>query len=180
MAEPIAVIYFAIAIAALLFLLMNLVTAIVVEDALARGAKDRDLVTAAKRRQLKANVPNIQKIFRILDKSGDGKLDFGEILERFHEIKDYVPPDLARIFSPETLVDFFEYLDEDDSLTISEDEFVDGICHLALDSVPVETAQIIQLLRSQREQVCKLQSDVADLRQWAVRQPAIERRKSLK
>ncbi|CAK0819638.1 unnamed protein product, partial [Prorocentrum cordatum] len=53
------------------------------------------------------------------------------------------------ILESDQLVAVCEYLDPDGSGVIDETEFIDGIFTLVLQSVPIETTQILQMLRSQ-------------------------------
>jgi Ca2+-binding EF-hand superfamily protein len=109
---------------------------------------DAELEQADKRRRLKQLQPQIKRIFEVFDKDSDGELDITELcaaLRRHQPVG--VPADVKEIIRSEKLVDLFEFLDIDNSGTVNEDEFVQGVGHLAMSTVPVETTQTLNLLK---------------------------------
>jgi len=123
--------------------LMNLVTAVIVESAIAGASEDAEMDRKMMRKQLKRLVPAIQEVFMKLDTDNEGTLSREELAQA-----DIVwPQELAKTIQTDKLVDLFEFLDIDDNNQIDRKEFVDGVCHLALSSVPIETTQILQMLR---------------------------------
>ncbi|CAK0813456.1 unnamed protein product [Prorocentrum cordatum] len=131
--------------------LMTSVAAVIVDNAIARGGQDRDMRTHCLRKKLKALTPYINSIFSQLDLDGDGVLQLSEVmagLERFEGLET-LPDDLQKLLVSDNLVDLYEFLDSDGSGMVDREEFFDGVCHLALESVPIETTQTLQLLRSQ-------------------------------
>merc|ERR1712048_567472 len=76
------------------------------------------------------------------------------------DLVDELPNELTNLLEPEKMLDLFELLDSDESGESSRDEFVDGVAHLALTTMPIETFQIIHLLRNERHHLLSLASDV--------------------
>merc|ERR1719389_1301799 len=59
--------------------LMNLVTAAIVENALAQAAADREVNEAYEKQQLKKNLPRLQKQVLALDADGSGDITMEEL-----------------------------------------------------------------------------------------------------
>merc|ERR1719414_2635651 len=113
---------------------MNLVTAVIVESAIKTGKEDAEMMRHQVRSRLGHIIPHIQRIFSELDKSKDGSIQQAEL--DFSHIN--LPDDLKQILQPDKLMDLFQLLDVDNDGQIEADEFVDGVCQLALSTVPTE------------------------------------------
>jgi hypothetical protein len=148
-AQPLLAIYFCGLWLVVTVSLMNLVTAVIVENAISNAGEDAEMTLNERRKQLKRLIPSIKDVFQALDADGTGMLTLEEL--NFSKVK--MPQELRDIIQPDKLHDLFEFLDMDESGEIDSKEFVDGVCHLALSSVPVETTQILQLLRSQKDEI---------------------------
>merc|ERR1711953_910975 len=98
-------------------------------------------------------IPVIENVLDELDSSGDGNVQICEIIGAVGRVGVDLPNELRDILTPDKLVDLFDFLDLDGSGELSKIEFIDGVCHLALQNVPVETTQMLQLLRHQRRQI---------------------------
>merc|ERR1712061_758541 len=107
---------------------MNLVTAVLVEDAIEAAKMDEAMEVAYMRKRIKVLAPEIRRVFSLLDTSNDGKISFKEL--DFSEIP--LPGELASIIQSEKLKDLFYYLDADHSAYIFEREFLEGVCLIAL------------------------------------------------
>jgi hypothetical protein len=151
--------------------LMNLITAVIVDKAIAQGDVDRDLELAMKRKRWRLLEPRIREIFRELDQYHAGELslsDFRTGLDRMKAAyKKSLPADLRKILDSDQLVELYEYLDVDGSGAIDEKEFTDGIFTLVLQSIPIETTQMLHLLRSNSDMLQRIQwkMPTASLRQ---------------
>jgi Ca2+-binding EF-hand superfamily protein/uncharacterized membrane protein len=162
--QPALIIYFIACFLIITVLVMNLVAAIVLEDALYRSGQDREFEMLAKRRRIKQCRPWIEKAFEELDITRDGNLDVMELARGLDALASKLPDELARTLEAERLVDFFDFLDSDGSGDISLDEWIEGVNHLALMSrVPIETAQILCLLRAQKEQIRDLKEKTENI-----------------
>eukprot|EP00932_Pfiesteria_piscicida_P019719 SRR837773.6546.p1 GENE.SRR837773.6546~~SRR837773.6546.p1 ORF type:complete len:414 (+),score=130.11 SRR837773.6546:183-1244(+) len=148
---------------------MNLITAVLVEDAISSARMDAEMEQAYLRKRLKSLIPEIRQVFVQLDVSQDGFVGLGELAERMAELQDRkiaIPKEVAKILDPEKVTDLeaiFDYLDFDGSRTIDEDEFVEGVCQLAFTHVPLETTQMLQMLKQQRIRFEMLSAQVQDL-----------------
>uniref|UniRef100_A0A7S0BD47 EF-hand domain-containing protein n=1 Tax=Pyrodinium bahamense TaxID=73915 RepID=A0A7S0BD47_9DINO len=96
--------------------------------------------------------PHLRQFFRVLDTSGDGKVQIEELIQAMKRGVD-IPPAVRDVVSVTRMIDLFDVLDMDRSGEIEEEEFVDGICQMALTNVTMEAAQILHLLRSFRREM---------------------------
>jgi hypothetical protein len=131
--------------------LMTSVAAVIVDSVITRGGQDRELQMLSMRKKLKALTPCINSIFTQLDVSGDGFLQWNEVQAGLENLDGFaqLPGDLQEILMSDRLVDFYDFLDADGSGEVDREEFFAGVCHLALEAVPIETTQTLHLLRAQ-------------------------------
>merc|ERR1740138_67622 len=115
------------------------------------------------RLKMKSLAPAITQVFRNLDTTNDGAIQMREIINGIGQLSVKLPAELRDVLKPDKLVDLFEFLDVDGSGELTETEFVEGVSHLALMNVPVETTQILQLLRHNRRKVGCMEEAVDEL-----------------
>jgi Ca2+-binding EF-hand superfamily protein len=174
---PWLAIYFLVCFVVVSILLMNLVAAIVLEDALSRGHMDREQETATMRHKLKGCRHWIEAVFDELDRSGDGKIQLSEVVSFFatrqtegapessqSKFKTKLPREVEELLEPELLLEVFEYLDIDASGTVNKSEFVSGVTQLALADVPLETTRILELLKSVRLKLVAQEAEMTTLK----------------
>jgi len=135
--------------------MMNLITAVIVDNAINQSDEDREIELDNKRKMLRRLKPDIEGVFRDIDKQQKRKLSLSELRSGLKNIiaastKD-LPADLRKILDSGQIVEVCDYLDVDRSGEVDESEFIDGILSLMLQTVPIETTQMLQLLRSQSE-----------------------------
>lgn len=149
--EPSLVLYFLAMWLVVTVALMNLVTAIIVENALAKGREDAEEKQNILRKMLKKHLPDIEEVFDKLDLDKSGCLEMAELQEAARDAKIILPEDLKEYVDPFKLLEIFDLLDADRSGMIERSEFVDGIATLVVSAVPLETTQILALLRQSHE-----------------------------
>lgn len=156
--SPALAIYFLLLLVVVAIALMNLITALIVEDAISSAHMDEEMQAFYTRQKLKQLTPALRALFRSLDKSGDGLVEIKEVV---HSLKQglSIPKELQEILNPARMVDLFEALDADQSGDLSESEFVEGLSSVALSDVPLETMQTLHLLRTLRKEVRRGQID---------------------
>jgi len=141
--------------------LMNLITAVIVDKAISQGDVDRDLELAVKRKRWRILEPYIRDIFMELDQYNAGELSLSDFRSGLDSMKaaykKSLPADLRKILDSDQLVELYEYLDVDGSGAVDEKEFTDGIFTLVLQSVPIETTQMLHLLRSNSDMLQRIQ-----------------------
>lgn len=146
--QPLLVFYFLPVWTVLTVALMNLVTAIIVDSALAIGREEAEVKENKCRKILLRNLPNLEGLFDTIDEDRSGAVSISEIRKAQKENILVFPKEVKSMIDPNHLVEMFEFLDKDNSGEVDKEEFIDGVCCLALSSLSVETLQTLQLLRS--------------------------------
>jgi len=125
---PTCLVYFYMYIAVAVFVLMNLVTAIIVENAMSASRMDEDQrlkqMEEVKRKELK----ELEQLFYLMDADGDGTLDWEEFENAFHD------EEMSRKwrlldFEPEECKELFDLLDDGDG-GIETKEFFHGLARM--------------------------------------------------
>jgi len=165
--KPLLILYFIPLVFVVSITLMNLVTAVVVDGALALSQLDRN----EKRDELMAtvhdNVPLFEELFRHLDVEGGGAItraeidhvNIAELPENFQEI--------FRNFKLQNIVDMWEILDASNIGYVSQREFVDGLLNIAVANrreVPTELLLVVGFMRKARERSLFMESLLREIR----------------
>merc|ERR1712232_838116 len=119
--RPGLIIYWVSVIVVVSIVLMNLVTAVLVENAISSARMDDEMEAYYTRKILRRLTPEIKQVFKQLDSSGNDAVSIRELVDAIEEGID-IPDELKDIIQPDKLVDLFEYLDLDGSGELSEAE----------------------------------------------------------
>jgi len=152
-AKPNLIFYFLAVLLILPITLMNLVTAVLVENSLTQAQQEADYESKAKSDEMKKAVLHLLDIFKKLDNDKDGGLsrqELGALPETL------IPHDLLAALCVDNLVELFDLLDVDQTGTIDRDEFVDGVLHMIVRDVPVETMRMMSMLQSVQHHLTSL------------------------
>jgi len=163
--KPALAIYFGSLILLVSLALMNLVTALVVEDAISSARMDDEMTAIYNKRKMKKLKPSLGLMFRNLDKTNDGTIAIDEILNAIRDGIN-VPRDLQDYVTEDRIVDLFDAFDGDGDGKLTEIEFIDGLSKLVLADVPVETMQILHLLRSSLAKMEQMERQLPTLVQY--------------
>jgi Ca2+-binding EF-hand superfamily protein len=136
--------------------LMNLVTAVIVEGAIAQANSERDVLRAYKASAVKSMLPRLGSLFHELDPDGNGRITFEEILEASSELKD----ELASIVQAEDFVEIFQLLDNDRSGSLDIDEFIQSVVHITSSDLPIESVRMMKQISLCREDLGELRTAV--------------------
>mmetsp|Transcript_36388 Transcript_36388/g.79576 ORF Transcript_36388/g.79576 Transcript_36388/m.79576 type:complete len:680 (+) Transcript_36388:56-2095(+) len=158
--QPYLVIYFLAITFTVSVALVNLVTAILVEGALANAASDKEMERMVLSQRRKELTPLIEKAFQEIDQDGSGVISKHEVLTSYAAI----PEEIRKLINPEVMADLFDGLDMDGSGTVDEHEFVTGILQMAVSDVPLETQQMLRLLRLMGRRVETLEDTIEGLK----------------
>jgi len=117
--------YFYSYIAVAVFVLMNLVTAIIVENAVATSRNDEDHALKAREKKQRAELSQLQSLFEIMDVDGSGTISWAEFKGAFED------PDIAKKwklldFEADECRELFGLLDDGDG-EIETTEFFEGL-----------------------------------------------------
>ena len=158
--KPVLTIFFFVIALIVSIALMNLVTAVLVESTIQRASKDTEVERIRLKKKLNTLTPLIREHFALLDWDDDGLLNREEMLEDVP-----VPTELMPILGADAvgMTTLFDILDTDDSGKVDEEEFVEGVLNMAMTDVPVETQQIMKLIRLQRRDLSSLTDKIFEL-----------------
>lgn len=143
--KPGLMIYFLAIILILPITLMNLVTAVLVENGMTQAQKEAEFETKARSDEMRSAVNQLLEIFSQLDGNRNGSLSRSELVKVPEKA---IPKDLLDALAVEDLLDLFDILDIDRTGEISQEEFVDGVLQLVVRDVPAETMRMMKLLQS--------------------------------
>eukprot|EP00928_Gymnodinium_smaydae_P013879 TRINITY_DN15033_c0_g1_i1.p1 TRINITY_DN15033_c0_g1~~TRINITY_DN15033_c0_g1_i1.p1 ORF type:complete len:589 (-),score=116.29 TRINITY_DN15033_c0_g1_i1:91-1857(-) len=134
--------------------LMNLITAIMVESSMRQANEDLAAKKAWENQKKKDLMPDIQRMFKALDKDGSGDLDLEEIKNAPEEVKY----ELMHVCNMDDLEELFNLLDIDDSGAVDITEFIDGIMRTNSDKPP----ELLRLMK-QCADITKRTREIGDL-----------------
>jgi len=137
---------------------MNLVTALVLENAIKSIEADREVRRMRLRRWHQESLPEIRRVFRALDSDGDGQISVEDIQRADPELV----MGLGDGITLQGLTELFPSLD-DDAGYIGEDEWAHAFLLLRFNDQPIEMRQVLQLQRALRRRIDNL-SQVVMLR----------------
>jgi len=140
--------------------LMNLVTAVLVENALENAAQEAELERIQLKNKVKGALPAMIEIFKVLDQDHSGHISREEIES---VPLDILPSKLLENISIPSMADLFELLDVDGTGSLTQGEFVEGLLNLVLLDVPIWTIQSLRLLGSLKDVTEKIQQDIKRL-----------------
>lgn len=117
--------YFYLYIAIAVIVMMNLVTAVIVENALKNSQKDANALLREKEKQKQVELARIRQVFEDMDINGDGELSWPEFESAFDDKELSAKLNLLGM-EPDNCRDIFQLLDTGDGV-LSVQEFFDGI-----------------------------------------------------
>mmetsp|Transcript_22106 Transcript_22106/g.55313 ORF Transcript_22106/g.55313 Transcript_22106/m.55313 type:complete len:207 (+) Transcript_22106:2-622(+) len=156
--------YFYAYIAVACFVLMNLVTAVIVENAMSASQHDSEQAMKEKEAERSKELKHLEVLFRRMDTDGGGTLCWDEFKSSFSD------PEMQKVWSmmdcrPEDCKELFELLD-DGSGEIDSEEFFQGLRRMrggatAKDIFRIQKTicQMATALGQVQEQVCVLGSE---------------------
>jgi len=125
--------------------LMNLVTAILVENALENAAIEAEAERLQLKQKIKTALPVLLDTFEKLDEDGSGSITKDEIENVPVSV---LPAELLGNVSVDNMVDLFDLLDVDGGGQLNQNEFVEGLLNIVLLDIPISTIQTLRLLQS--------------------------------
>merc|ERR1719330_1751294 len=104
---------------------MNLVTAIIVENALSNSHQDHDHAVQEMERKNQENLRGLQALFELMDEDGNGTLSWDEFKKSFED-EAMRSKWMLLDFHPRDCQELFKMLDDGDG-EIETDEFFEGL-----------------------------------------------------
>jgi len=127
--RPFIALYFAAFVLVVPIALMNIVTALTVEQALSQTAAEIETKKAHEKKMELELIAELKKQFASLDDDGSGMLGLAEFQGATPELLEYV----TRVAGSEEIEHIFQKLDVDSSNAVSIDEFCEGLLHFKRD-----------------------------------------------
>eukprot|EP00930_Biecheleria_cincta_P018500 TRINITY_DN14396_c0_g2_i1.p1 TRINITY_DN14396_c0_g2~~TRINITY_DN14396_c0_g2_i1.p1 ORF type:complete len:728 (-),score=163.12 TRINITY_DN14396_c0_g2_i1:66-2249(-) len=156
---PLVFFYFVLVLLVMAIALVNLVTALMVESALAIAEEDKDAKKAWEAARKQKQMEQLKIMFQDLDEDGSGELSMDEIDGAPAEIRDQ----LIDIAGTEDIQSLFEVLDYDGGGTVGTDEFCEGVFRFKTSDKPMELGklakQCAEILLNAREIYAVLSND---------------------
>lgn len=124
--------------------LMNLIVAVIVEEAVDRSSQDRQAKRDGIRNEIRSAEPEIRACFRKIDVDGDGIISAAE-LRRF--CFDDLPQKVVDRMTPESFDVLHAILDVDMSGSVSESEFAHGLVGMVISEATKEELLTLKLVQ---------------------------------
>jgi len=134
--------------------LMNLITAVVVNSALEQAMSDKEAMKAHQNSRRKKLMKDLKRMFMKLDDDNSGQVSAEEMQMMGEEDKSILA-DVLGISEP---MEIFKQLDVDGSGSLEIDEFCDGIWQVAISKAPIELKRIEKQVNSLKMNVLELRS----------------------
>jgi len=136
--------------------IMNLVLATLLQSAMRSVELDKEFSRAQKRADFTKLRPSVRTMFEQIDADEDGEITVEEICKgRFD-----VPLEYRDKITLPAVLDLFSTIDTDGSGTIGPQEWEQALLCLALRDAPVESTQMMSLLRQQARKLSTLGRDM--------------------
>mmetsp|Transcript_18970 Transcript_18970/g.41403 ORF Transcript_18970/g.41403 Transcript_18970/m.41403 type:complete len:797 (+) Transcript_18970:64-2454(+) len=139
--QPVLLLYFIPVILIVTIVLMNLITAVVVQTALEQASQDKEMVRNQEQSMQKRVLRDMRKMFNRLDEDGSGNLTLEELLNGADEDKE----GLSKLLNAGHRVDpveIFTALDCQNNGYISIDEFCGGVYEMTVAKTPIHTQRM--------------------------------------
>lgn len=132
--------------------LMNIVTAVIVNSALQQSSEDRELKKVEEQAQREKLMTSLKQMFDRLDLDGSGMIDLEELssiqgsdAELLQEFSNFADP-----------LDIFSALDIDGQGSLDIEEFTEGLYHVYVSETPIEMKRIAKQMEKMVEQEMQL------------------------
>lgn len=141
--QPYLCLFFLLIIVVISIGLMNLVTAVVLENAMESAVQEAEEERSSLKCKVKEAIPELLKIFVKIDKDESGIISRDEMAS-VHE--NVLPRRLMDSACVGSILDFFDFLDVDEKGELTQEEFVEGLLNLCLLEMPIHAIQTLKLL----------------------------------
>jgi len=136
---------------------MNLVTAALVDDSMSMTRMDDEMEAVFTRHRLKKIKPSIMELIRKIDLDDSGFIQKKEVINAINSDLE-MPKELKGIMTETHIINIFEILGENGEEELSTEQFVDGLCFVALSDVPIETQHILMLQNRTMSQLSRMET----------------------
>lgn len=142
--DPILAVYFMFTILVIGIVLMNLITAVVVNSALEQATHDKESQRIKDTDKKKRLVRNLRKMFMRLDENMDSRITPMEIVNMAGDDRAM----MVRVLGLTDPIEIFAALDIEGKGSLDIDEFCDGIWQVAISEAPIELKRLEKMVAS--------------------------------
>eukprot|EP00927_Polykrikos_kofoidii_P003116 TRINITY_DN11233_c0_g2_i4.p1 TRINITY_DN11233_c0_g2~~TRINITY_DN11233_c0_g2_i4.p1 ORF type:complete len:593 (-),score=64.30 TRINITY_DN11233_c0_g2_i4:18-1775(-) len=157
--KPSLIVYFICLILVMSISLVNIVTGYVLQSSIAMTTSDKLMDKRLIKRRIKHLTPEIHRAFRSLDITGGGRITKDDLVSATHVL----PKVLTDLFNADTMLELFEFLDDDNSGSISLKEFEENITEHTIRQDQEQDYRVMRLLRLQSRRIRELAGSVEKL-----------------
>lgn len=150
------VIYFMTVIVVVAIVIMNIVTAVLVNGALEQANQDKAIMRDEQEKKKIVLMKSLYEMFQRLDKDGSGRIDRHEILHASEEDKVLLH-EFMELSDP---MEVFDFLDIDGGGALDIDEFCHGLYESAISKTPIEVLRMDKRMQAMSRQQNELYKDL--------------------
>merc|ERR1719162_1838409 len=140
--------------------LLNLVTAIIVDNAMKNSQKDEQSALAEKKADKMRLLEQFRVLFEVMDADGDGQLTWQEFENAF-EVPEVATKLQMLDFEPESCRELFHLLDHGDG-SLSLEEFFEGITNMDGQARAKDTFTLLKVTSTLQKSLQQLANDVQE------------------
>jgi hypothetical protein len=122
--------------------LMSVITAVMVEGALAQAKDDKEAIRIMEENRKLGLVPHLEEMFQAIDTSGNGEITFAELCNAPKKLRR----ELQALTDSEELMEIFLLMDDHQRNTVRIDEFISGLLK-ASSGTSIQQLQLSYLVR---------------------------------
>merc|ERR1712107_939115 len=111
--------------------------------------RDREMELARIRSKARVLAPAIRELFDIMDADSSGKITVDDITTFGQDF----PEQLHAVVKVDNLINLFEILGVDGDGAIEHDEFMNGLLKLTLSDTPIETIELLRIVKYTRRKL---------------------------
>jgi voltage-gated sodium channel len=135
-------------------ILMNLVTAVVLENFLEQVESDHETRRLWNEQRMRELIPKLMTAFGKIDTDVSGQITIEELKSAPAELVD----ELENLFNVASIFDLFEALDVDNNLEVDVVEFFDGMSRFVCKHDALDTMKVITMLKLIRHDIVHVRS----------------------
>eukprot|EP00929_Paragymnodinium_shiwhaense_P062902 TRINITY_DN31430_c0_g1_i1.p1 TRINITY_DN31430_c0_g1~~TRINITY_DN31430_c0_g1_i1.p1 ORF type:complete len:868 (+),score=164.28 TRINITY_DN31430_c0_g1_i1:157-2760(+) len=166
-ADPKLGIYFVSVLLVVSIVLMNLVTAVIVNSAMEQALQDKDVMKSLAEQQKKKLMKDLRGVFYRLDEDGSGEVSREEIGSICDDDKEILNSLMGGHADP---LEIFDALDVDGSGDIGIEEFIDGLWQVSISKAPIEVKRMERQIERMRTQLWDTNTHVLQLLEATLQQ----------
>ncbi|CAE7235015.1 unnamed protein product [Symbiodinium natans] len=157
--DPGLALYFGGLVLVISIVLMNLITAVIVNSALEQASSNKEIQRIQENKRRKKTIDELHSMFSRLDHDGSGTITLAEIMEATEEDQML----LKKFLTLESPLEIFRMLDIDNSGQLNIEEFCEGVIQHVTSDRSVEFKRIDKNFKQLRKEVRALQLSVDKL-----------------